>query len=138
MIFHFAMRVIFLSDDCFDAEGGTCPSPGTPQTGLHTPPAGSPAPTAEAHGTPCSPALWTEFSSAARPSLCCQRDTPAIKTQSQFGNCSVKPKTTRHNKEFYGPDWSAGQRRSLTFPFPLNVSLKQKVNVMETAALQHH
>lgn len=73
-----------LSDGCLNAEGGAYPSPGTPQTGPHTPPAGSPAPTAKAHGMPCSPVPWTLFSSAARPSLCCHRDA----TKRKISHCS--------------------------------------------------
>lgn len=47
------------------------PSPGILQTGLHTSPAGSLPPT-EYAGPPSLQALWTRFSSAARPSPFCQ------------------------------------------------------------------
>lgn len=48
------------------------PSPGIPQTGLHTAPAGSLLPISESAGPPSLQAPWTRFSSAARPLPFCQ------------------------------------------------------------------
>lgn len=48
------------------------PSPGILQTGLHTSPAGSLLPNSDSAGPPSLQALWTRFSSAARPLAFCQ------------------------------------------------------------------
>ena len=48
------------------------PSPGILQTGLHTSPAGSLLPISESSWSPSLQAIWTRFSSAARPLPYCQ------------------------------------------------------------------